>query len=67
MDDGDRGQAAADMHLQAALADRRNRQPLGAAMRVCIDCEEPIPEVRRQAAPGCTRCIACQQKAERNA
>jgi phage/conjugal plasmid C-4 type zinc finger TraR family protein len=31
----------------------------------CEDCEEPIPEGRRKAAPGCTRCIRCQEHFER--
>ena len=31
----------------------------------CDDCGEPIPEERRQAAPGCTRCILCQTYAEK--
>ncbi|WP_407692096.1 TraR/DksA C4-type zinc finger protein [Pseudomonas oryziphila] len=26
----------------------------------CIDCDDPIPEPRRQAAQGCVRCGACQ-------
>lgn len=28
----------------------------------CIDCEEPIPEARRQAVPGVTLCLDCQQE-----
>lgn len=31
----------------------------------CEDCEEPIPEARRKAVPGCTRCVVCQEKAEK--
>ena len=27
----------------------------------CDDCGEPIPEARRQAVPGCTRCVYCQE------
>ncbi|SAY50899.1 TraR/DksA family transcriptional regulator [Neisseria weaveri] len=26
----------------------------------CDDCGDPIPEARRQAVPGCTRCVLCQ-------
>ena len=26
----------------------------------CEDCGGPIPEARRKAVPGCTRCIVCQ-------
>lgn len=31
----------------------------------CVDCEEPIPELRRAAVPGVQRCVSCQQRAER--
>ncbi|MBW2607716.1 MAG: TraR/DksA C4-type zinc finger protein [Deltaproteobacteria bacterium] len=27
----------------------------------CIDCGEDIPAARRKAAPGCERCIYCQE------
>ncbi|MFC3874866.1 TraR/DksA family transcriptional regulator [Neisseria musculi] len=26
----------------------------------CDDCGGPIPEARRKAVPGCTRCVLCQ-------
>ena len=28
----------------------------------CYDCGEAIPERRRQAVPGCQRCITCQEQ-----
>ncbi|MER2545908.1 MAG: TraR/DksA C4-type zinc finger protein [Candidatus Accumulibacter phosphatis] len=28
---------------------------------VCVNCGDPIPELRRSAYPGVTRCIDCQQ------
>ncbi|MDK2124167.1 TraR/DksA C4-type zinc finger protein [Parachitinimonas caeni] len=31
----------------------------------CCDCDEPIPEPRRLAVPGCQRCIDCQTLSER--
>lgn len=30
----------------------------------CIDCDEPIPEMRQLAVKGCQRCIECQQLVE---
>lgn len=33
----------------------------GVSRRDCIDCDEPIPEGRRQAIAGCKRCTSCQQ------
>ncbi|MCF8094455.1 MAG: TraR/DksA family transcriptional regulator [Desulfobacteraceae bacterium] len=32
----------------------------------CADCGEDIPEARRCAVPGCTRCVACQEAHEKN-
>lgn len=31
----------------------------------CLDCDEEIPELRRTAVKGVTRCIECQTLAER--
>ena len=30
----------------------------------CLDCEEPIPEKRRQYVPGCLYCVSCAQERE---
>ena len=38
------------------------RRPAGESLTHCADCEEPIPEARRQAMPGVKLCIACQQE-----
>lgn len=38
--------------------------PTATSALVCEDCGEPIPEPRRRASPGCTRCIECQQLRE---
>ncbi|MDH2999504.1 hypothetical protein A1D23_05270 [Chelonobacter oris] len=35
-----------------------------ASAHYCEDCDEPIPELRRQTISGCTRCVSCQQIAE---
>jgi len=32
----------------------------------CIDCGEDIPLNRRHALPGCTRCIHCQERKEKD-
>jgi phage/conjugal plasmid C-4 type zinc finger TraR family protein len=31
----------------------------------CEDCLQSIPHKRREAVPGCTRCVECQERAER--
>lgn len=32
----------------------------GTGPHYCIDCDEPIPQARREALRGCERCIDCQ-------
>jgi len=45
------------------LARMRLRARQGGESRThCIECEEPIPEARRQALPGVTLCLECQQE-----
>nr|WP_127880915.1 TraR/DksA C4-type zinc finger protein [Pseudomonas carnis] len=30
------------------------------SLMFCDECDEPIPEARRLAQPGCTHCVECQ-------
>lgn len=48
------------LHRQAALSVRPTAATTSVSAYVCEDCGEPIPEARRAAIPGCTRCVACQ-------
>lgn len=53
-----------EQNLQLAIqAHRLNRNSVS-AMR-CDNCDEPLPEARRIAYPGCTMCVDCQADAER--
>ncbi|CDF81941.1 hypothetical protein PKB_0564 [Pseudomonas knackmussii B13] len=45
--------------LDALIAARRH-SAIPAAAEDCQVCGEPIPEARRQAVPGCDRCLDCQ-------
>ena len=65
MDDVDLAQANQERFERKALAAQLASMPSGEAAEECEDCGEPIPEARRKAAPGCTRCIGCQQHFER--
>jgi len=65
MDDCDLGSRHAERFLKIALDRQRNRQAAGASGIECSDCGEEIPEARRRAAPGCTRCVDCQEAFER--
>ncbi|WP_084312824.1 TraR/DksA C4-type zinc finger protein [Desulfobulbus elongatus] len=65
MDDVDIAQELREAELRHLLAARAYALPHGESAEECDDCGEPIPEARRQAAPGCTRCVFCQQRFER--
>jgi phage/conjugal plasmid C-4 type zinc finger TraR family protein len=38
----------------------------GDSAMLCAECDEPIPEARRQAVPGVKLCIACQSGHDRS-
>ncbi|MGR6981206.1 TraR/DksA family transcriptional regulator [Testudinibacter sp. P27/CKL/0425] len=47
---------------QRDLAIAKHRQQHGKVSAIyCEDCDEPIPELRRQTIVGCSRCVTCQQ------
>jgi len=50
--------------IDDALAGRGRNRPHHNSLTHCEDCDEPIPEARRQAVPGCTRCVTCQTEHE---
>jgi len=53
-----------NQHLDAQLRKIRARAgQLGTTN--CISCSKPIPLKRRDADPGCVRCISCQEEHEK--
>ncbi len=57
---------AVNEQIDASIEDeltrmRARRAPVGDSRTHCAECEEPIPEARRQALPGVKLCIDCQQ------
>lgn len=38
---------------------KARRAPAGESAEVCVECEEPIPQARREALPGVKLCIEC--------
>ena len=61
---------AVSEQIEASVADelarmKARRQPVGDSLRQCADCEDAIPEARRQAIPGVKLCVECM--AERDA
>jgi phage/conjugal plasmid C-4 type zinc finger TraR family protein len=62
-DDMDRAQAANEAHQSDSILDhfrRGIRNSMYAAELNCEECGKEIPEARRKAMPGCTRCVPCQ-------
>lgn len=61
MDEVDQAQAVnEDFQAFALDLNKRQREPSNYTGAWCLDCDEVIPEARRAAVPGCTRCIDCQ-------
>ncbi len=58
---------AVEEQIEASIADElarlklRSRLPGGESRGTCAECDEPIPEARRNALPGVKLCIDCQQ------
>ncbi|WP_179380222.1 DksA/TraR family C4-type zinc finger protein [Jannaschia marina] len=55
---------AVSEQIEASINDelarlKARRAPEGESLTRCADCEEPIPEARRQALPGVKLCIDC--------
>lgn len=53
-----------------ALAEHRRRSPpnthtVDDSAEFCQMCEEPIPQGRREAEPGCQLCVDCKSELER--
>ncbi len=58
---------AVNEQIEASISDelarlKARQAPVGESMTHCAECEEPIPEARRQAIPGVKLCIDCQQE-----
>lgn len=58
---------AVNEQIEASIADELARMksraaPTGESLTHCAECEEPIPEARRNALPGVKLCIDCMQE-----
>ena len=49
-----------DDTVSDAVNAARTRMPAGESLKFCEECDEPIPERRREAMPGVRTCVACQ-------
>ncbi|SAF05764.1 phage/conjugal plasmid C-4 type zinc finger protein%2C TraR family [Enterobacter hormaechei] len=52
-----------ELQRNAALSAHRIDRNAVSAER-CEECDEPIPEPRRAAVPGCQTCSSCQEEIE---
>jgi len=68
MDFADRASALSDLYTATALAARaaRSGQEVPESATECEDCGEAIPEARRKAVHGCTRCTEYQEIHDRS-
>lgn len=55
-----------DSTVQDALQRVRSQLPRGESLRYCEECEEEIPQARRDAVPGVRLCVSCQAALDRN-
>ena len=64
--DRETGEARIEQERDAKVSAARQalRQP-GTAE--CVECDRAIPEARRRAHPSATRCLSCQEIAEKTA
>jgi len=64
MDDMDLCQQHNQELIDDAMKRRSLHRPAHNSLEQCEECEEPIPEARQKAIPGCTRCVTCQTEFE---
>ena len=64
MDQFDRAQELDAHYLRQALDEAQRDRPRGESRTRCLECQEKIPEARRQAVPGCQYCIGCAELLE---
>ena len=49
-----------DASIEDAISRARDQLPKGESLRRCAECDQVIPEARREAVPGVRLCIGCQ-------
>ena len=50
-----------DATVKDAIKRARSQLPTGPGLLRCEDCDDEIPEARRQALPGVRLCVPCQE------
>lgn len=49
-------------HLNQVAAIQRKLNTDVPSRKICVDCDRPIPEKRRELVKGCQRCVECQEE-----
>lgn len=65
MDILDRAQLVEQANLADAITAAKSSTSSLPSREYYLECEEPIPEARRQAQPGCQLCVGCQDEVEK--
>ncbi len=55
-----------DASVEDAVAHARRQIPSGDSALYCEDCDQPIPEARRDAVKGVRCCVVCQAARDRS-
>lgn len=56
-----------DASIEDAVSRARDQLPKGESLRHCAECDQVIPEARREAVPGVRLCINCQAEHDKDA
>ena len=51
-----------DATVEDAVKRARDQIPRGESLSHCAECDQAIPEARREAIPGVCLCVACQSE-----
>ena len=54
-----------DASVKDAINLAKSRLPVGESLTHCEECDEEIPEARREAVPGVRLCVACQSEQDK--
>lgn len=54
-----------DASTEDSVKQARSQIPAGESLKHCAECDEPIPQARREALPGVRLCIECQNELDK--
>lgn len=55
-----------DASTEDSVEQARSQIPEGESLKHCAECDEPIPQARREALPGVRLCIECQTELDKH-